>query len=499
MKKHYIYIASNDSAKTKILEEYLCKNIVKYYNCEIKSRKKYHKIYDFWDDLDSLTMEEQSNTLVIFDPGIYQCMPNSVSNTYQEGSTSNNYWHELGMSELYPWYELTLRYPLVTSTFLTFDEKKLFDGIKDIDKFCYINIKEKDCLNEQVKKNVKLFLYGLRTWFDPFGLRDYWREKVLIDIFDNKKEVNAPTEQKRKKVYCLEDELEYGMLDAYVSYKYGNNAMVVDSLKILEHEEAKVKKQAASQETSIVVIKDRDLRYRDMENKQDGRQRKELKMPNSVFSNRVSENNYEYITDLNKITLTISSDLDGMPTESMSIKKPLDNMYEFVEELNFTNKSQRTNMEIESGDGKGNHASPYLNMQLSKDMLEVLKTSEENIRDKIFVALLYLESYQILNKMAETTSLDILKKMHLAELEFVLSFVGIGKNQTIKQRKIDIEDDVKKLFLDKTNPKKLADSKKLIDSFYISFWDEAKVIYRKYEQFRAAEEANMEAMELIKW
>ena len=174
MKKQYIYFATNDSDMAELMKQKL-DDFFGYYNCSITS-KAYKKIYDFWDELDGLSMEQQSNAVVIFDPRIYSNIPEVVV------SEENNYWHPLKTKELYPWYELVLRYPLVTPMFWTANNV-LFKDIKEIDPFCYIDT-EGD-IDEQLDTNITLFLNGFRTWFDPFGLREKWRKKILKAMFQN--------------------------------------------------------------------------------------------------------------------------------------------------------------------------------------------------------------------------------------------------------------------------------------------------------------------------
>ena len=465
MEKHSIFIATPCESKFKVIENFCSKNITHYYNCKIKNTAEYQQIFDIWDDLDALTLKEQSNTLVIFDPNIYDNIPIMVTG-------ENNYWHETQIVELYPWYELILRYPLVTPIFLT-KGKKLFNGY-EVDNFCFIDLNQD--IKKQFEDNVKLFLNGIKTWFDPFGLRDCWRDKVLGKIF-HQSDKKIITETLPKVVYCVEDELNYGLLNAYVAYKFGANVHLIESFSSLKWAEQKEKGK-----NDTVVIRDKDLRFRDFKT-EGGRTRESLKTEDGIFalSGKVD-------------TLMIS--IDTTPDEK-NIKKPLNLIYDIKEKcslLKENDKLKRTRIKDYSDETlnkASNHSSPYINIQLSRHLVDSALSTKNSHHNMIFSALHYMEAYAVLGKITETTLTQILKDLHLSELDFALSFMGVDKNQTTAERKKDVEDDINHLLG--------TDNKDLKYSFLISFWNDAKVIYKKYEQFNAAEESNLEVMSLEKW
>lgn len=476
MKKQYIYFATNDENKAELIGQKL-NQLFEYYNCTIYS-SAYKKIYDFWDVLDELDLNKQSNTLVVFDSAVYtnQNLPEVVV------SNKDNYWHILKTKELYPWYELVLRYPLITPIFLIQKKEDFFKHIEEIDSFCYIDISIPENINNQLEKNITLFLNGFRTWFDPFGLRKKWRDRVLRAMFKDELNENkqTPIERKAKSIYCIEDEIEYALFSGYTAYKYGAKVSIVDSYAVLEWSREKVAKQNSK---DVGIIRDLDLRFRD--HTLDAKDRNSLKNMENLFPKNSKVDN-----------LVISSHVK-ISDDDYQIVKPLNSLYKIVEKCHRLDLNNKRILVFESQknkskDDKNNHAAPYLNMQLSKDILAHTKTSDNSYSNKVFKALLHMEAYMLLGNMAPTTSMQILKDLHLAELDFELSFIGIDKNQTIEDRKKDVEDDIERLLRGINNPK-------LKDSFLISFWNDAKTIYKKHEQFNASEEANNEAMMLIKW
>jgi len=473
VKKQYIYFATNDENKAELIGQKL-NQLFEYYNCTIYSNA-YKRIYDFWDVLDELNMDKQANTLVIFDPAIYKKLPKS------EVSDISNYWHQLKTKELYPWYELVLRYPLITPMFFVKNKEDFFEDIKDIDPFCYLDIFNGD-IDKQLEKNIALFLNGFRTWFDPFGLRKKWRDRVLRAMFKDELNENkqTPIESRGKSIYCIEDEIEYALFSGYTAYKYGAKVNIVDSYAVLEWSQEKVAKQNSK---DVGIIRDLDLRFRD--HALNVKDRSSLKKMKNLFPKSSKLDN-----------LVISSHVK-ISDDDYQIVKPLDSLYKIVERCHMLDIEYKRILIFESEknkskDDKNNHAAPYLNMQLSKDILAHTKTSDNSYSNKVFKALLHMEAYMLLGNMAPTTSMQILKDLHLAELDFELSFIGIDKNQTIEDRKKDVENDIERLLRGINNPK-------LKDSFLISFWNDAKTIYKKHEQFNASEEANNEAMMLIKW
>ena len=472
MKKQYIFFATNDADMAKLMENKL-EELFDYYNCSIYS-KPYTKIYDFWDVLDMLNMEEQSDTLVIFDPKIHVKIPNGIVVGEKE-----NYWHKTRTRELYPWYELVLRYPLITPIFLTFDST-IFNDIKEVNPFLYINL-EGD-IDKQVKKNVNLFLGGFRTWFDPFGLRSKWREKVLRAMFRDEVSENIQITfngKIEKTVFCIEDEIEYALFSGYAAYKHGANVNIVNSYSTLEFARANIE---ILEGKNISIIRDLDLRFRD--HNQGSKDRDSLKKMEGLFPKNKDLDN-----------LVISSNIKDITSE-YKIEKPLNSLYTVVKRCKNMNIKEKRFSIVEDKEQSSkkinNHSAPYLNIELSKDILSVSIKSLNSYKEKVFKALLYMEAYMVLNNMAPTTSMQILKELHLAELDFELSFIGIDKNQKIKERKNDVESDIDKLLEN-------IDNSGLKNSFLISFWNDAKTVYKKHEQFGASEEANNEAMVLIKW
>lgn len=470
MKKQYIYFATNNGTMAEMMKKKL-DDLFFYYNCHISS-KAYKKIYDLWDELDELSMEKQSNSLIIFDPRIYINIPEVIENG------DDNFWHKLRSRELYPWYELVLRYPLLTPMFLT-SNNKLFSSIKKIDPFCYVDT-NKD-INKQLNVNVTRFLDGFRTWFDPFGLRAKWREKVLRAMFRDELSENQQTNIYReinRTVYCIEDEIEYALFSGYTAYKHGANVNIVNSYATLKFARESIRLD----NKNVSIIRDLDLRFRDhiqgVENRDSLKKMKNLFPKNINLDNLVISSNIEEIEGIYKI------------------QKPLDSLYEVVKKCKNLNIEDKRFFTIkdkkQSKEKKNNHSAPYLNMQLSKDILSISTKSSNSYTDKVFKALLHMEAYMLLNNMAPTTSMQILKDLHLAELDFELSFIGIDKNQKIKDRKNDVENDIDRLL-------KNIDSPNLKNSFLISFWNDAKAVYKKHEQFNASEEANNEAMKLVEW
>jgi hypothetical protein len=562
MIKHHIYFATNKTDTAKLMCDVL-NDSVQGYNCNIVS-KRYNSIYDFWDALDNLTLENQSNTLVIFDPGIYINIPGLVANS--TGGT--NYWHNLNCSELYPWYELVLRYPLITPMFLT-NNGKLFNEFnageagkfKQIDPFCHIDLTRN--INQQLEKNARLFLNGLRTWFDPFGLRCTWRDKVLKGIFidstngsDSQSHTSPKSEEiKPTTIFCVEDEIEYALLSGYAAYKYGAQAHIVDSYTVLEWAREKIMDENTSQ---IFIIWDRDLRFRDplpegttrenlkemgglfpqssavdnlmVSSNPEGGVHKKVQKPlgclgwlikayddvlksarnkimaeneihkgrNPVETARENSKKMDKISPGSSGSDNFRDTSDSKEGACKKVEKPLESMYKLIKAcdgvLKEDNKliKQQGYSKLENKTEK-NHAAPYLNMQLAKSLLSTASKASHTYSDMVFDALLHMEAYVLLDKMAPTTSMQILKDLHLAEMRFELSFMGINKNQSIKDRKADVEKDIEQLL--EQYPTKT----ELCKSFLISFWDDAKGLYKEHEQFNAAEQANTEAMKLIKW
>jgi hypothetical protein len=469
MKKQYIYFATNDEKKAHLVKSFLDEEFLNYYNCKLIS-KKYDSIYGFWEELNALSITEQSDTLVIFDPAIYNNIPITIANNIDEQTTkSTNYWHDIKTIELYPWYRLILTYPLITTIFLTIN-KKLFDGI-DIDPFCYIDLTSD--IKKQFVDNIELFLSGIRGWFDPFGLREYWRKKVLTDMFqitknDEQKDVSINL----KPFFCIEDEIEYALFNAYATYKMGADVLIVNTYKTLKWAREKAKCLE-----KVNIIRDLDIYFPD--HPRDRESRNSLQKLDELFPN---------IKDDKISDIIVSSD-----EHKATIKKPIKNMFQITKELNLKeNKriSKKAYCINNNNEDKNRHAAPYLNMEMVKDLLSQADSATDEYSNKVFKSLLYMEAYILLCGMAPTASMDILKNLHLAELNFELLFMGIDKNQKIKDRKEDIKNDIDNLLNSKNDLK---------NSFLISFWNDARIVYKNNEQFDAAEEANMETMKLIKW
>jgi hypothetical protein len=360
-----------------------------------------------------------------------------------------------------------------------------------------------------LKSTLTRFACGMRSWFDPTGLRTLVRNRFLGTLFGSKsnwKETKDPREalsmRLGRSAVAVDEEREFAMFNAYAAYKFGYRAWLVTTWGEFDKHPLWTKGDIP-QPGEVVVLRDIDLRFPDLPEKEneEGRLRGRLQSVfNEEWDSKLGDNwRVRVISSYKQVG---KDDFRWCPEQKrlgewdredgyLGLSKPLSTIYK-VKELCSDKRLDSVNASIrpvssDNTDTISGHGAPYLNLAMAESLLRQSTLTQDEPVACLVGAMLAGEAYALLLGMSKTTALEALLLMHENEVAAEVKFPGISSKVQIKERKGDIEDTIKKLYRETGDPEAM-------NQFLSQFWAVMRIRYRKGEQFTAAEQSNKESL-----
>jgi hypothetical protein len=430
-------------------------------------------------------------------------------------------WHRERLSDQGVALELILRFPQLFPVFATasggafehwltewitdarFDDKAMLNG--------WFGLHFVDPLSEpeKLQKILKRFSSGLRTCFDPTGLRTLVRNRFVGQVFGSIDDWNNSVDARGclnvrlyNLVVVIDEEPELALFAGYTAYKFGARAWMITSFNSLTESENPCWQDGRT--SNVTIVRDLDLRFADYPDSsgmagQHGSLRKSLRDVYSVewqrlrlpstcvvralsYDARVSERRHQFTGESLRL-----GQRPETPTEYYGIKKPLRSIYSLAEIFGFSVGCPLLSNLPRAGEmeGTGGHGAPYQNLRIAWELLDQAAKCrmEHEVRASILAALLAQEAYSLLLGMSETSCLQAIREMSLGEASAEGEFAGVAHTVGIRERRNDLERTVRNL--------KLKDNGA---NFLARVWAELRLVYKQSEQFEASEEANSESL-----
>ncbi len=196
-------------------------------------------------------------------------------------------WHPRFTSNQGIGLELTLRFPQVFAAFTfspsgldSFDEwlagwmigtnRSDVNMLRDWGALTFANPLEVNEGFDKLDRILRRFLNGLRTYFDPTGLRTVIRNRFLGEVFGAEKDWSNSrngrdvlNERLDNLVVPIDEEVELALLTGYAAYKFGARAWMITNYKSLIDIEAP--RWNDNRTSSLTVVRDLDLRFNDIQ------------------------------------------------------------------------------------------------------------------------------------------------------------------------------------------------------------------------------------------
>lgn len=462
-----------------------------------------------FDDLAEHAPMELADTLVILDLG--GDLLQAFSPTAQSASEG---WHRSSHRRPGVAVELLLRFPQVFPVFLSVAVPPVGEGptIKDTDwrgwhQLIEALARKDDPKGEtedkiQVWKEIGIhfatpldqgkmlamalerFGGGLRTWFDPTGLRTRLKNHFLGTVFGDSSNWSTSTRARAvlrlrltHVAVAVDEEREFATLNAYAAYKFGRRAALVTTYGELQDCEL-LKVECPGRDG--VLLRDLDLRFPDIPDDKPNL-REDLKNWNKILT--VPGMNLKEVQDKGTMgewtVRAVSSHPEvvegnnswegtelqfgqrcSKTPEKVSAKfqylgfrKPIGSIYALRDVLDLnTRKGTRgaRSATTESGHSissslpaaedltGGNHGAPYQNLPMAEFLLLQARRCQEGPVENLIGAFLAAEAIELLLWMSPTTVLEALLLQHKKEVEAEVEFPGVARGIDIEPRRKDI-------------------------------------------------------------
>lgn len=550
------------------------------------SSPAYSSAEELFDYLDSINPTILLDTLIILDTGAYilDAFKASIS-----GNQTSSQWHQTKSRSAGIAVELLLRFPQLFPVFLSssvpinsnldsdevmFTENLSPDTENEWGSFKILQNTLKNSIDPVIFNNLYALQYplhfvspmdqgrglystlirfsrGMRSIFDPTGLRTLVKLYFLREIFKTDTENNDNNKEAAERLECtlnplklrlkniaiaIDEEREFAFLNSYTAYKYGRRSWMVTTFDEFDNKPLWVlpKGKTDSADTNIenvypfdvVILRDIDMRFPDIpESRQycDDSKRESLAIREQltdVYSDIWQYYNYkkQFINRIGKnwkircvsSSPGVLSKIDQNTNQYGQIhgeriywgrSKPISTIYDLTLLLNDSenNKSIASRIESVSDKSKGGHGAPYLNLSIAEALLIYSAQCKDGPVSSLLSALLASEAYELLLGMSGSTALEALRAMHKGEVSAEVSFVGVAHDLNIEPRINDINHSLTTLCKEDAIINKETTSSKISHIFLSQFWAELRIIYKNGEQFSAAEQANLESLAYMSW
>jgi hypothetical protein len=475
-----------------------------------------------------------AHTLVIFHTGVYpgECFaPKLLSR--------NSEWHAGTTSTLGAALELVLKFPHVFPVFVGPGHEHLRMFLNDLERFEPVVGSKSEAMLEGwyqlhfvdeimkisgLEAVLRRFALGLRTMFDPTGLRTLLRNQFLGQVFGKPGDWSNSRPARRclasrlqNLVVVVDEEPDITLFAAYSAYKSGARSWMITTYQGLL--DPAIPRWQDSEIKNLWVFRDLDLRFPDYE--EDANQKDEetslraqlkdirsrlwlsLKLPSQTkvrvisYDSNVVKGEQNWDPESRRLG---QENADPKRRHYNGLTKPLRSVYE-VRSLFATTAALGTTSVLSGlqlpedlgkaeGHEKGRHAAPYHNLMISWDLLEQAEEcrAQSDVATNITRAFLAQEAYSLLLGMSQTSCLRAIREMALAEATAEGESAGVSHALEITERREDLSTTVANLSLKDKGA-----------NFLAKVWALLRAVYKESEQFEASEEANAESLVYSQW
>lgn len=369
-----------------------------------------------------------------------------------------------------------------------------------------------------LSSTISRFARGMRCWFDPTGLRTLVKCRFLGTLFGSATVWDNTLDQREvllarldHAAVAIDEEREFAMLNAYAAYKFGRRSWIVTTFGEFNDEPLWVARTPdVAHNLDVVVLRDIDLRFPDMPETESLRnQLKSVKTDVWKIQTRIGGNwRLRVVSSQAGIVAEKEADWDDEKKrigenddeekndKYIGLTKPIGSLYELKELLFKAGEpanSVASRLDIVKDDEKtGGHGAPYLNLAMAESLLLQARHCKDGPTENLVGALLAGDAYELLLCMSKTTALEALLLQHKKEVASEVEFPGVAHAIDIRSRRNDIE-----ATLNKISEKDASASMR--NMFLSQFWSELRTVYKNGEQFKAAEQANVESLVHSTW
>lgn len=356
------------------------------------------------------------------------------------------------------------------------------------------------------------FALGVRTWFDPTGLRTIVRDRFLGTVFENDSNRRDTSSQRDilKERLChmavaIDEEREFAVVNAYAAYRHGHRAWFTTRYRDFTNPLWRLNE--AHESTKVTVFRDIDLKFPDippdekgirirLRNVEDDLWREKLQTSWRVLAISGECEVLPALRD-NKDSKVRTGQSGTLPDGLIYYghQKPLASIFDLFQSLSLDQNgsngsilSRMAPVKIQSG----GHGAPYVNLSIAECMLRQSRHYQGSPIECILGALLAGEAYSLLFGMSKTTALEALLQVHASEVKAEIAFPGIADQVKVEPRERDVERTLDNLYTisNGASPIPIRIGKKIKSIFLSQFWAELRKLYREGERFGAAEYAN---------